>query len=97
MPVSGEAANIEAARSSLASFTQSAAELAQAAEQMGADLAANDLDNQTLAEVAALMDKAQELQGQAQQGLNGLNSRHQVMEEAHSATPHPAKREFYQH
>lgn len=97
MSVSGEAANIEAARTSLASFTQSAAELAQAAEQMGADLAANDLDNQTLADVAALMDKAQELQGQARQGLNGLNSRHQVMEEAHSATPHPAKREFYQH
>lgn len=97
MTVTGEAANIEAARTSLTSFAQSAAELAQAAEHMGADLASNDLDNQTLSDVASLMDKAQELQQQAQQALTGLDSRHRVMEEAHAATPHPAKREFYQH
>ena len=89
---------------------QRAAEDAGRVEAMVASLSALGLDSQTLSEVGALAETAAQRRAasqqraaaaearlaQAQAALQGVQSRHGLMAEAHAATPHPAQKAFYQ-
>jgi len=88
---------------------QRATEDAQRVELMVASLRSMDLDEQTLTEVGALGDSAAARQAAADQraaaaesrhaqasaARDGVQARHQVMAEAHAATPHAADKSFY--
>lgn len=88
---------------------QRAKEDMQRIDVMVASLRSMDLDRQTLAEVGGLAEPAFARQAAAEQraaaaearhsqaitARDGVNSRHQVMAEAHAATPHAADKEFY--
>lgn len=74
-----------------------------------ASLQEMDLDQETLAEVGGLAEPVQQRcaaadqrataaeawQAQAQTALQGVQARHQLMAEAHAATPHAAEKRFY--
>ena len=78
-------------------------------ETMAASLHEHDLDQQTLGEISALMEPAaqrksaaddrasaaEQMLARAQTALRGVQDRHSLMAEAHAATPHAAKKEFY--
>jgi hypothetical protein len=88
---------------------QRATEDAQRVETMVASLRSMDLDEQTLGEVGALGDSATARQAAADQraaaaearhaqataARDGVQARHQLMAEAHAATPHAADKQFY--
>ena len=94
---SGEAPNIEAARSALTAINQTAAQAVTAIDNLSASLAEAEMDPATLGEVADILDAANALKAAAVKALAGMNSRHAVVEEAINSTPHVAKKEFYQH
>lgn len=93
--LAGESHNIAAARRSLACFTAAAKAVADAAELLGAVLADAGVDPQTLGDVTTITVTAADLGASAEAALAGLNSRHQVMEHAHTATAQPARYSFY--
>jgi hypothetical protein len=94
---SGEAPNIEAARGSLGAICQAAAQAVTAIDNLSASLAQAEMDPATLGEVADILDAANALQAAADKALQGMNARHQLVEEAINSTPHVAKKEFYKH
>lgn len=89
---------------------QRAVEDAARVEAMVASLSELELDPQTLSEIGALADSSEQRRSaseqraaaaevrlaQAQAALQGVQSRHGLMAEAHAATPHPAQKAFYQ-
>jgi len=88
---------------------QRAREDMQRIDVMVGSLRSMDLDGQTLSEVGALAEPAAARQAAAEQraaaaearhsqavtARDGVQRRHQVMAEAHAATPHAADKEFY--
>jgi ribosomal protein L12E/L44/L45/RPP1/RPP2 len=88
---------------------QRAKEDAVRIDTMVASLRSMDLDEQTLSEVGALAEPAEARQHAAEQraaaaearhtqataARDGVQSRHQLMAEAHAATPHAADKQFY--
>lgn len=80
-------------------------------EAMVASLAQLDLDKDSLNEISALAEDsasrlsaaearqnaAESRAAHAQQAIDGVRSRHQLMQEAHDATPHAADKRFYGH
>jgi ribosomal protein L12E/L44/L45/RPP1/RPP2 len=88
---------------------QRAQEDAQRIDTMVASLRSMDLDDQTLADVGTLAEPAASRQQAAEQraaaaearhtqataARDGVRSRHQLMAEAHAATPHAADKHFY--
>lgn len=93
--LTGESHNIGAARRSLTCFTAAAKAVADAAELLGAILADAGVDPQTLDDATTITLTAADLGASAESALAGLNSRHQVMEQAHAATAQPARDHFY--
>lgn len=90
---------------------QRAKEDAARIDTMVASLSRLNLDSDSLAELSALSDdaasrlsaaearanSAESRAAHAQQAIEGVRARHQLMQEAHDATPHAANREFYGH
>lgn len=86
-----------------------ATEDAQRIDVMIGSLRSMDLDPQTIGEVSSLQDSASARQAAADQraaaadarhaqamaAKQGVQARHQVMREAHAATPHAADKQFY--
>lgn len=93
----GEAPNIEAARQTLKAIAEEAEQANTAIDSLSASLASADMDSQTLQEVSEILEAADGLKTAADQAVAGMDSRHQVMEEAVNSTPHAAKTEFYRH
>lgn len=97
IPTTGEAPNIQAAREALKAIAEEAEQTNTAIDSLSASLASADMDSQTLQEVSEILEAADNLKAAADHALAGLDSRHQVMEEAVNSTPHAAKTEFYRH
>lgn len=93
----GEAPNIEAARQTLKAIADEAEQANTAIDSLSASLASADMDSQTLQEVSEILEAVDGLKTAADHALAGMDSRHQVMEEAVNSTPHAAKTEFYRH
>ncbi|GEL19329.1 hypothetical protein [Pseudonocardia asaccharolytica] len=88
-----------------------AAQLRTAAETMQANLAEVDIDPQTMADITVLLEAAHTLEAAAaeleraadatsaaaQRTLDGLNTRHGLVEEAVNATAHTARTDWYRH
>lgn len=93
--LAGESHNITAARRSLTCFAAATKAVADAAELLGAILACAGVDPQTLDDVTTITVTAADLAASAESTLAGLNSRHEVMEQAHAVTAQPARDSFY--
>jgi hypothetical protein len=89
--------NITETRAVLQAIAATALEFANATEALAASLSTNNLDAETLGNVMDVFDAADSIIRVARRTLDGLNRRHQVMEEAVNATPKVAKTEFYRH
>lgn len=94
---SGEAPNIVAARDNLQAVVEQCQQTETVIDNLTGSLTSNDMDPETLREVAAIQDSASNMRAQAQTALNGLESRHRQMEEAVNSTQHAAKTQFYRH
>lgn len=97
VPTTGEAPNIQAAREALTAIAEEAEQTNTAIDQLSASLSSADMDSDTLGEVSEILEAADNLKSAVDHALAGLDSRHQVMEEAVNSTPHAAKTEFYRH
>lgn len=93
----GEAPNIEAARTALQALRTEAEQTVSRVDQLAGSLQSANVDAQTLGEVAEVLDAADTMKAAAEKALSGLQSRHAVMEEAVNSTPHAANTDWYRH
>lgn len=93
----GEAPNIEAARTVMQALRTEAEQTVSRVDQLAGSLQSANVDAQTLGEVAEVLDNADAMKAAADKALAGLQSRHAVMEEAVNSTPHAANTDWYRH
>lgn len=86
---SGASITIGETRQVLAAIRDESRHVAGDLDDMADKLAQLDLDEQTLQDVAAILDAAEATNTAAERALTGLNSRHSVIEEAINTAPTP--------